>query len=651
MSNLNPRVCVLDQKPRWFYDSILSLSPQFQFHFRFQIMGIDILADSDPNVNDEDLAKIEINKEFACRFEHNKKREELQRYEELKKRGVVASSSSDDSSDDDDDEDDDLVEPEKDLKFFDALVRVKKQDPILNQKDAKLFESSSDEASSDEERKKKPKKEKPMYLKDLNYKYLTEEGPEIEEEKSKHNPKVYNKEQQENIKAFLEAQEAFVEDDGGDILKEKEGNGDDEMEEDENAGEITKRLDEYFGEDGNLNEDDMFLKNYLLKKMWVNKEKDKKPVFDDIGVSEDEDELDKQDQYEAEYNFRHEEVEGDRILGHARFTEGSVRKKTSSRKAQRKSKEERMAQAELERKEELKHLKNLKKKEIQEKLAKVRAIAGIGEAGECKLGADDLEEEFNPEEYDRKMKEMFGADYYGAEDADPDFGSGDEGDIEKPDFDKEDELLGLPKDWDVGGTKDGFETVRERVLKQQEEEEEEEPMEEGGKRKKKRKITLKEKVELDKELEEYYKLDYEDTIGDLKTRFKYREVPANKFGLGAEEILMADDKNLNQYVSLKKIAPYRDAEWKITYHQKLKKDLILYGEKSDRSKKAKKHVMKVDTSDAGTESKREETDEQSGDANGISRRKRRRQRQAELKLSKSRLMAYGKIPLKPQKKK
>lgn len=196
--------------------------------------------------------------------------------------------------------------------------------------------------------------------------------------------------------------------------------------------------------------------------------------------------------------------------------------------------------------------------------------------------------------------------------------------------------------------------------------------------KRKGKFSLKDKVELEKEFDEYYKLDYEDTIGDLKTRFKYRQVEPNSYGLKTYEILQSDDRDLNQYVPIKKLAPYREDEWQVTHHKMKNKASILGGQKiEDKKVKAHKkskseecpssekprkdkliseqeeaYVKKVKTgkrsrSEEDPSSEEPEKDNQASGHEGTdakqktSRSKRRNRRKKELHIPPNRREAYG----------
>ena len=78
---------------------------------------------------------------------------------------------------------------------------------------------------------------------------------------------------------------------------------------------------------------------------------------------------------------------------------------------------------------------------------------------------------------------------------------------------------------------------------------------------------------------------YDDLIGgELLTRFKYRMVQPNDFGLTDEEVLFADDAELNRWCSLKKMSQFRSNEEE-TY------DLKVYSQKA-KNMELKKKILK-----------------------------------------------------------
>lgn len=69
-------------------------------------------------------------------------------------------------------------------------------------------------------------------------------------------------------------------------------------------------------------------------------------------------------------------------------------------------------------------------------------------------------------------------------------------------------------------------------------------------------------------------------VGDLATRFKYVPVVPQAFALTPEEILMATDAELNEYVGIKKYAPYREERWDSKRGERLKELKQKIGERT-----------------------------------------------------------------------
>ena len=386
----------------------------------------------------------------------------------------------------------------------------------------------------------------------------SEEGDQAEGER----PQTYREEQEEVRQAFLQAaggeggERGAGEGPGfGGLELRRRAAGDADAEPD--AG----LLDRAFGEKGEMNVGQAFLRDFIAKKGWAegDSEGDDEgggPGGVDLHDSEDEAEIEAQENFEAGYNFRYEEPGGTRLQTHPRRLPGTLRKEESKRRRQRESRATRQAETRRREAEEIRRLKNLKKTEIEDKLQAIRRVAGKkgGDGAADELGELDLDGAFDPEKFDRQMAALFDSEYY----------EGDDEEILDPEEDSEDEeelaaALGTVTEEDGGG----FNAL---VRRRRREGRLGAPVDQERSR-----------HEVMRALDEYYGLDYEDRIGDVKCRFRYRDVEKKSYDLDSATILAMSDKELNQVVPLKKMAPYRGESgkkekkwknWEVEWKQK-----------------------------------------------------------------------------------
>ncbi|KAJ7647801.1 KRI1-like family C-terminal-domain-containing protein [Roridomyces roridus] len=341
-------------------------------------------------------------------------------------------------------------------------------------------------------------------------------------------------------------------------------------------------------------EDQDFLVNYILNRGWIDRSSKRVPTYGEVtsqskskkGKSkaepmEDEDadseagagavgddETDEEevfddivDRFESSYNFRFEEPDGAEIKSYPRNLPSLVRREDTTRKDARERRKQRK-EAELEvRKEEVRRLKGLKMKEIRARLE--RAGVATGEVESLKDLGIDLDAPWDPEAHDRQMAGLY---ELGGQEGDDDG--------EKPTWDDEGEKPTWDDDMDIGDSipeastsKADKKKEKKKQKKKKGGEEEDagvdidvmdadavpeyDPDEEwdGTEEMRKRKVN--------EWMDEVYALDFNDLVGGMPTRFQYASVPSQNFGLSAVDILLAKDAELNEYMSVKKYAPYR----------------------------------------------------------------------------------------------
>ncbi|KAF3394542.1 Protein kri1 [Penicillium rolfsii] len=519
-------------------------------------------------------AGFKINEDYARRFEHNKKREEVQKLESkygktssLGKHGADELSDEDSSSDEEEDDDGELATEAVDAEIMATLKAIREKDPRVYDANATFYTEPDEVAEAPKE-----KKEKPMTLHDYHRENLLK-GVDPVEKEQKETVKTFAQEQAELKAALVKEMHAADSDDEmgdaeDDFLVRKAGGADVVPEK-----EIKLDIE-------NADKDpETFLSNFLSARAWI-PEGDRRELhpFD----SDDDEELDRADAFEEAYNFRFEDPSklNEKIMTHARDTTNSLsvrREEKSARKKIRDAERQRKAEEKKERETEKNRLRKLKTEELQKKVSQIKEVAGLRAA---EFTDEDwarfLDDAWDDKEWEKEMQKRFGEGYYK---------EAEEGKKhpKKPTWDDDIDIKDLIPDYeDEEGVKPSLESDGEGEEEEEEaEEEEEEEGTSGSKKKSKAELrreqkrdARKERLRIEEAVDRNLDLDITLLPGATKknaTRFRYRETSPQTFGLTARDILMADDSQLNQFAGLKKLASFRDAEKKAKDERKLGK--------------------------------------------------------------------------------
>lgn len=326
---------------------------------------------------------------------------------------------------------------------------------------------------------------------------------------------------------------------------------------------------------------DGFLSAFMSTKGWVPSAGSRFEPFQ----SDDEDDDRRAEAFEEAYNLRFEDPKGsnEKLLSYSRDAAAkySVRKETmNTRKRTRDADRAEKEEQKKERETEKARLRKLKIAEAEEKFKRIKEAAGLrGDFLRAQDWSALLSENWDNERWEEEMRGKFGDDYYADHDVEV-VEEGKEGvrklrkpkwqdEIEItdliPDFEPEEkfskpEAAPTDEDSDDGGTDHSSDLLTKR----------------GDRRSglsskdiRKRKATSRREIHRERRNIEKIvddNLAVHDQLSEIVTKnagpFRYRETSPQAYGLTPHDILMASDSQLNQFVGLKKLAAFRDAEKK-----------------------------------------------------------------------------------------
>jgi len=486
----------------------------------------------------------------------------------------------DSSSDEDEDDEGFLATEDLDAEISATLQAIRNKDPRVYDEKVTFYAPIEETLPKDD----KQKAEKPMYLRDYHRENLLKQANGEDADMEDAPPMTFAEEQEKLKQTVVQEMHAAVSDededeDGGFLIPKSK------PEKPAKTATIHPSRRQKIELDITVADKDpeTFLSNFMAARAWLPGEGSAWQPLE----SDDEEEDERADKFETAFNLRFEDPKASNevLKSYARdiIAEKSVRREEpKSRKKVRDAEREKREAEKRQREEEKGRLRKLKIDQMEEKLAKIKKAAGLsGKTLKDKEWTTFLDEGWDDEAWEAEMNKKFGEDYY----AEPEAGSDEDSDAEEEGKSKKKKVK-KPKwddDIDIKDIIPDFVDEEEAekpvfALSDDEAEEVSESDEQEGSSKKKSKSSKDRKSEAQakkkaarlerKKIEELVdaKLDVDHAILPTKSkapsRFRYRETSPTSFGLTARDILMAPDTSLNQFVGLKKMATFRDAEKK-----------------------------------------------------------------------------------------